>query len=211
MKSKIFILLLLIGTSLLFMLYSLDNIIIPSHEPGIYGDDIELSFNAISGIDIYYNFVESIDKKAIKYIFPLSLTAMTGENRNYCLVVTAMDEDEIVETILIEYNIDKDIPNSPTLNYKDGLYNKSLSLEFIDSGVDIYYSSQSSGENNFKLWRGEIIKIKQDKSLTTEFIKSYCEDSAGNRSSAQVNSFTILPITKEHISLEVLSPVEGVF
>ena len=147
MKLKYFLFLFLIGSPFLFVLYSLDGVISPSHDAGIYSDDFELSFTAISDIDIYYHFEESMDKNDVKYIFPLSLTAMSGESRKYCLVITALDENEIIETRTIEYIIDKDIPNPPVLNKRDGLYNNSITMKFIKNEADIYYSTKSSGKN----------------------------------------------------------------
>ncbi|MCK5199929.1 MAG: chitobiase/beta-hexosaminidase C-terminal domain-containing protein, partial [Spirochaetales bacterium] len=99
----------------------------------------------------------------------------------------------------------------PVLNKKDGLYNSAITLEFSKNEADIYYSIQSGGQNNFNLWLGESLAIQQNDVLNTEIIQSYCEDSVGNRSSVKINSFTILPSVEKHQSLEVLSPVEGIF
>ena len=211
MKLRLVFFLLLIGSHLLFSLDGLDGIISYSHDSGLYSDDIELSFTTISDVEIFYHFEESLDKNDVKYIFPLSLTAMSGESRKYSIVVTIFDENEILETKTLQYIIDKDIPKPPVLNKKDGLYNNSISIEFSENEADIYYSIKSKVVNDFTLWRGETLDIQQNDSLNTEFIRSYCIDSAGNRSSVQVNSFTILPSIEKHISLEVPSPVEGVF
>lgn len=211
MKIKFVLLFLLFVSLFLIPVYGYDGVISPSHYSGVYNHNFELSFAEISDIDIYFHFEESMDKNDIKYIYPLSLTAMSGESRRYTLVITAMNEVEIIETRTIEYIVDKDIPDPPVLNNKDGFYNSSISMKFVENKADIYYSMQNSGQNTFDLWHGETINIQQTKSVNTEFIKSYCEDSAGNRSSVLVSSFTILPAIEEHLSLEVLSPVEGVF
>ncbi len=211
MKLKFLLFLLLIGSPLLSVLYGLEGVISSSHESGFYSDDFELSLSTISGIDLYYHFDESMDKTDVKYIFPLSLTAMSGELREYNIVLSALEGNEILETKTIKYIIDKDIPAPPVLDKNDGLYNNSISMEFKKNEDDIYYSVKSSGNNNFTLWDGKAIDIPQADSLITEIINSYCEDSAGNRSSVQVNSFTIIPAIKKHLLLEVKSPVEGVF
>ena len=131
MKLKYFLLVFLFSSPFLSYLFTLDGIISPSYEVGVYSNDIELSFTKINDIDIYYHFEESMDKNDIKYIYPLSLTAMSGELRRYNLTIIAKDGEETIETRSIEYIIDKDIPDFPKLSKNDGLYTNSISMVFI--------------------------------------------------------------------------------
>ncbi|MCK5673991.1 MAG: chitobiase/beta-hexosaminidase C-terminal domain-containing protein [Spirochaetales bacterium] len=189
----------------------MERIILPSKESGVFNTDIELSFNNLFEIDLYYYFEGSLDKTPIKYLYPLSLTAMPGESRNYNLVVIAQDGIDILETTNFQYKIDKDIPATARLDTGDGIYNSSLNLKFISNDENIYYSIQSNNSIEYKLWEGETITIPQLENLNTEYLKSFSEDSAGNRTSVKVNSFTILPLIKKISSIQLISPVEGTF
>ncbi len=211
MRFRLLIFQLLIASNLVFSFENLNNIIVPSITPGNYNNDIELSFSSVDGIEIYYSFNESLDKSDVKYIFPLSLSAMSGETREYNIKVTARDQNEILESLSLKYTIDKSVPELPVLNLTGGLYNRSLDLKFIETDSDIYYETGSQNETGFHLWKGESINIPQQNSLSTEYVKSYSEDSAGNRSAVKVTSFTILPVAEEPVALNILSPVEGVF
>ena len=66
MKLKYFLLLFSFCSPFLFLTYSLEGVISPSHESGVYGDDFELSFAEMQDIDIYFHFEESLDKNDIK-------------------------------------------------------------------------------------------------------------------------------------------------
>ena len=214
MKIKLIIILFLIISPFISFIHSsdaLDGLILPSLEPGTYSDDVELSFSTVKGINIFYYFEESLDQNPVPYIFPLSLSAVSGSTHSYNLVITARDGEEILQTKELAFTIDKDIPFKPILNLTDGIYDKSLKLKFIDQIDDVYYSLQSSQPDKFKLWKGEIIEIKQQKYLLTEYIKSYSEDNSGNKSSVNVNRFSILPSLEKKESIEILSPVPGLF
>ena len=211
MKLKFLLLFILLSNIFLFNIYSLEGLISPSKESGVFNNDIEISFKDSSEIDLYYYFEESLDKTPIKFLYPLSLTSMYGESRIYNLVVIAQDGAEILETIKYQYVIDKDIPIQPALNSSDGIYNEALNVNFLEKDDFIYYSKQSNNSSTYKLWEGEKINIPQKQNLNTVFIKSYTEDSAGNRSSVVVNNFTILPLQKEVSSIDLISPAEGSF
>jgi len=214
MKLKLLIILLLIFYPFISFIYSidtLDGLIIPSIEPGIFSDDVELSFTRVSGVTLNYYFKGSMDHSPVPYIYPLSLSTPYGSNHSYCIVVTALDGDDIVQTKELNFTIDKDIPHKPELNIQEGIYNKSLKLNFTKQIDSIYYSFQSSQPDKFKLWQGETLEIKQKGKLVNVFIKSYSEDNSGNRSSVNISKFTILPFLKKDDSLLVLSPVSGKF
>lgn len=211
MKLKFLIIGILINSVFLVNIYSLEGIILPSIEPGVFENDIELSFDNSLGINLYYYFEDSLDTTPVQYSFPLSLTAMYGESRNYKIVVIASDGEEILETLNFNYQIDKDIPSKAILDSSDGIYDNPLSLKFIETTDFIYYSIQSMNSNEYNMWEGESINIPQMEFLNTHIIKSYSEDSAGNRSSVNVNSFTILPSQKQIRKIIVISPVEGTF
>ncbi len=141
MKYKFLIILFIISNFSLFNIFSLSGIIIPSLESGIYNNNIEVSFNNSLESDIFYYFEESLDKTPVKYLYPLSLTAMSGESRKFTLVVMAIDESEILETITYNYIVDKNIPLEPKLTINDGIYSSELSFKFKDSnsGNDYYH------------------------------------------------------------------------
>jgi len=211
MKLKFLFLVIVLSNIYLLNIYSLEGVITPSRESGVFNNNIELSFKNNPGIDLYYYFEESLDKTPIKYFYPLSLTSMYGESRIYNLVVIAQDGEEILETLKYQFIIDKDIPMKPVLNLSDGIYNESLNMNFLKNDDLIFYSKQSDSSSDYKLWEGESITIPQLKNLNTDFIKSFSEDSAGNRTSVSVNKFTILPIQQEVNSINLISPAEGEF
>jgi len=214
MKFKLIIYLFFIFSPFINFIYSMDSLnglILPSVESGIYSDDVELSFSNVSGVNIFYYFKGSMDHNPVQYIFPLSLSAVSGSTHSYHLVVTAMDDKDILQTKELDFTIDKDIPLKPELNYQEGVYDKSLQLKFKDQSDAVYYSFQSGQGDKFHLWQGGVLELKQKKKLLTEFIKSYSEDKAGNRSSVNVNSFSILPVLEKQKSLEILSPASGDF
>ncbi len=211
MKYKFLIILFIISNFSLFNIFSLSGIIIPSLESGIYNNNVEVSFNNSLESDIFYYFEESLDKTPVKFLYPLSLTAMSGESRKFTLVVMAIDESEILETITYNYIVDKNIPLEPKLTINDGIYSSELSFKFKDSNDSIYYTIQSQNKSEYRLWNGEQILITQEKGLNTDFIKSYSEDSAGNKSSVVINRFTILPLQKSLQTIDLISPVAGKF
>lgn len=211
MKFKFLFLLIIISSIFLFKIYSLESLIFPSNESGIFNNNIELSFKKTPNIDLYYYFEESQDKTPVKYSYPLSLSAMSGESRLYNLVVLAQEEDATIETNRYKYTIDKDIPSQPILNMYDGIYDNELILNFYESNDSIFYCLQSDTNSEFKQWHGETITIPQLDGLNTDFIKSFSQDSAGNRTLVSVNSFTILPLKKIITSLDLVSPVDGIF
>jgi Fn3 associated len=211
MKLKILVVILFINITCLWNVFAFDGIIIPSTESGIYNNDIELSFDNSLDIDLFYYFKDSLDTSVVRYQYPLSLTAMYGELKNYNIVIIAMDGNDILETNNLQYTIDKDIPSPAVLDARDGIYGSALNLKFKESPDSIYYSIQSENNNKYKLWTGEIITISQKDDLNTDFVKSYNVDSAGNISIETVNSFTILPNKKIKNTLNVISPVEGTF
>ena len=147
MKLKILILILFINSIFCYRIFALEGIIIPSTESGIFNDDIELSFDNSLGVDLFYFFQESLDTSAIRYIYPLSLSAMDGELRNYNIVVMAMDGSDILETKKYHYSIDKDIPSPAILDTRDGIYGSAVNLKFKESPDSIYYSIQSENNN----------------------------------------------------------------
>ncbi len=211
MRFKLLVLHLLLISSLGFSLENLNNLIIPNIKPGSYNSNIELSFATVKDFELYYSFNDSLDKKNVKYIFPISLSAANGESREYTIKVSARDDFEIVQSLTLTYTIDKNVPEPPVLNYTEGLYDQPLNLKFIDKNSNIYYELGSDIERKYKLWNGEEIAVEQADKLKTEYIKSYSEDTAGNRSIVKVQSFTMLPIVEVPESLFVLSPVEGEF
>ena len=214
MKFKLITLLFIIITPFINFVYSnntIDRLILPSVEPGTYSDDIELSFSKVSGITLYYYFKGSMDHNPVPYIFPLSLSAIYGSNHSYSLIVTALDGEEVLQTKELNFTIDKDIPLKPELNIQEGIYNKSLQLNFTKQMDSIYYSFQSSQPDKFKIWQGKPLELEQKENLENVFIKSYSKDKAGNRSSVNISKFTILPLLKKDDSLIVLSPVSGKF
>jgi hypothetical protein len=209
MKIKLLSIILLLF--LPFLLFPLDNIIHKSHDQGQFNNDIELTLHSLEGSDIYYYFEESTDQTPVIYQYPISLTAMSGESRSYNLRVSVMDNDFVIGTEKLVYTIDKAIPVAPELTHFDGIYNQSLNLKFKDKNADIYFSTQSDNINNFQLWGNETINIDQLSTLNTEYISSYSQDHAGNRSSASINTFTVLPAVDTKKDIQIISPVEGIF
>ena len=182
---------------------------IPSETPGTYPKDLVLEMQAMGGERLSYSFGESA--QFAPFTFPVELTALDGEEREYTLHVREENGAGSGDVFSYTYIIDKRPPAAPVLDTAPGLYEHGISVKFENSKDTIMYSLNGSA---FSPWQGNVITLNAGSGFISRYvIASYAKDNTGNVSDVSVNGYYIKNIEKSAASepIHVRSPQSGVY
>ena len=145
--------------------------------PGTYAGTENVVITGPEGT-VRYWFEESLDKSPVSYLYPLELSAYSGEERVYTIAIEGDTGGPYV------YRIDRKPPSAPAASVESGVYGQDLYVTLnYDRGDSIFYSLSSDETLGYRPWRGEPIHMESPESGTAErVLKAYTVDSAGNRS-----------------------------
>ncbi len=180
-----------------------------SHPPGEYKHSVLLEMETDLDEQLYYRF--SDNTHFVPYSFPLHLSALSGEERNYRIEVSDSPVPEDTKKLeVFEYRIDKRIPEAPEIEPKEGVYSGSVKLSFRSGKDAIFFSLSDSASSTPRLWRGEDIVLQPREEPYR--VSAYARDSAGNLSNIAGKEYTVRQNSaeKRHF-FDILSPAEGVF
>jgi len=176
----------------------------------------------------------TVDQGSIEYKFrsnnyfipwkaPLELSAVEGQEITYTIEVRNIVRDEVQQSKIYTYTIDKKSPTAPNIQPKEGFYNSSVNLRFSLKNSSNSVSQQGNairfaitglaGYEKEQKWDGKDILLKQDEYVADYNILAYSVDNAGNKSRIVKSNIKISG--KENIEnkyyLDVKSPVKGNF
>lgn len=184
---------------------------VTSLQPGVYNHDITVRLYSSNQGTLYYTFENSRDKTLIPYMFPIHLTAMTGERRTFSITVFLLNIKGKQVTDTVSYTIDKTIPLSPEVNLAPGIYNHNIRITFNKSNAEIFYTTSENSLLKFQRWEGLPIPINQS-TITRNFVlRAFAVSSSGNKSKEIIKRYTLLPRPPIPHEIPILSPVDGIF
>ncbi len=184
---------------------------VPSLPPGLYNHDITVRLYSSKQGTLYYTFKNSQDRTLIPYIFPLHLTAMTGEKRTFSLSVFLINSKGKQVTDTIHYTIDKTIPLSPEVNPAPGIYNHNIRITFTKSNTEIFYTTSGNTSLKFQRWEGLPVPLNQSTISRNIVLRAFAVSSSGNKSKEIIKRYTLVPRPPVPRTIHILSPVDGIF
>jgi hypothetical protein len=194
------------------------SVITVSVPPGSYSQNQRIELSGGNGEQIYYSFAKSRKARFIEYIFPFTLSAIEGEEREYTLRVEARIGGETVRKKEFNYVIDKKPPKAPQASLPEGTYGNPIVISLVDpdgSALEeaFYFCVDGCIDEDAELWNGEPIELTvQEESVISHTLKAFSKDPAGNVSELHVWTYTLdTSETRSTDALSILSPVSGVF
>jgi Fn3 associated/Bacterial Ig-like domain len=179
-----------------------------SRSPGIYNRNILLTLSSENGDDLFYSFGEASGTRPQPYRFPLALSALSGEERSYSIVVYRPDGTERIG--IYEYMIDKRLPEPPEPTVPSGSYAGPLSISFGQGKEALFYSIDATISENPRRWDGSEFEL-QPRAVPYS-LYAYSRDEAGNISPLAVREYTVTGGEEStDAGFEILSPVTGSF
>ncbi len=175
----------------------------PSHEPGVYRDDLYFSIERTDEPRYYRILIGNVEAENGDWeLFsgPVELSALRGEERSYRV--------ELKEGEAYNYLIDKKAPAPPELTVDR---DEKVNFRTEEDGVRIFYRIYAidfGRSTSFTPWNGQPVPITFSDSDIVR-IESYCEDSAGNRSTLAFD-YAEQPY-RGPSTVPILSPPQGVF
>ncbi len=152
-----------------------------------------------------YRFSGSSNENWVTYKYPLRLTALPGEERLFTIQVRYQEENG-EKTNTYQYKIDKKAPLPPEIKVRTQNGQKVLNFTNNKSDSRIKYWFSSFEKNRFQIWNGETPQI-----TSSEMVKAYCTDTAGNQSSIVTKKIYSDSPCKSPDKIMLASPVEGTF
>ncbi|MBN2508815.1 MAG: chitobiase/beta-hexosaminidase C-terminal domain-containing protein, partial [Spirochaetales bacterium] len=182
---------------------------LPVIPPGAYGHDVVVDMHTSGDADLQYSFGTSTDYMPL--VFPLTLTAVEGEEREYTMNVVEKTGSGPGNVYTYSYIIDKRPPAVPAVSVSQGLYEGRLSVSFSNQEEEIFFSLNGSA---FSRWQSKPLILEPGPDyITRHVIATYARDGSGNLSESAVYTYHLKNTGGLTMSAPVTihSPQAGVF
>ncbi|MGO9309268.1 MAG: chitobiase/beta-hexosaminidase C-terminal domain-containing protein [Spirochaetia bacterium] len=179
---------------------------------GVYAEDQLLAVEALQpGVTLRYSFRDATGAEGpwIPFRGPLSLTAVTGEQRLYRVVLRADSASAEIERREMAFQIDKRTPSPPRVLPEPGSYWDPIAVRFdAPAGNTVFYSIQGDVVRGPRQWDGSDIPLGTPDAKMRYVVQAYSVSASGNRS--RIVTAEYLLDARPPI-LDVLSPAAGTF